>query len=135
MRSCHDREVPVSEPPRRRNWKQRLLGGGEEPDPRFTLANERTFLAWIRTALALVAGAVATDAVTAGAWPVGVRRALVVLLLLAGMVLGSGAGVRWLRVERAMRSGHPLPLSSLVPILAITVLLGTIGALALVAWS
>ena len=32
---------------------------GKTPDYRFTLANERTFLAWIRTALALMAGAVA----------------------------------------------------------------------------
>jgi putative membrane protein len=31
---------------------------GTEPDYRFTLANERTFLAWIRTALALLAGGV-----------------------------------------------------------------------------
>jgi hypothetical protein len=30
--------------------------GGTDPDPRFTLANERTFLAWVRTALAVVAG-------------------------------------------------------------------------------
>ena len=29
---------------------------GEEPDYRFTLANERTFLAWVRTALGLLAG-------------------------------------------------------------------------------
>ncbi|MGM7411321.1 YidH family protein, partial [Acinetobacter baumannii] len=29
--------------------KQLLLKVGEEPDPRFTLANERTFLAWTRT--------------------------------------------------------------------------------------
>ena len=27
-------------------------GGPREPDARFTLANERTFLAWVRTALA-----------------------------------------------------------------------------------
>ena len=126
--------MPIKEPPRRRDWEWRLLGGGEEPDPRFTLANERTFLAWIRTALALVAGAVATDAVTAGAWPDPVRRALVLLLLVAGLVLGTGAGVRWIRVERAMRARRPLPLSSLVPILSLTVLLGTIGALVLVTW-
>ena len=111
-----------------------MLGEGEEPDPRFSLANERTFLAWIRTALALVAGAVAIDAVTAGTWPVTLRRALVVLLLVAGLVLSSGAAVRWLRVERAIRSARPLPLSLLVPILSLTVVLGTIGALALVAW-
>jgi len=35
---------------------------GEEPDPRFTLANERTFLAWVRTALALVAGGIGLEA-------------------------------------------------------------------------
>ena len=40
-------------------WQHRLLAGGDEPDPRFTLANERTFLAWVRTALALLAGMVA----------------------------------------------------------------------------
>ena len=39
-------------------WQHRLLAGGVEPDPRFTLANERTFLAWVRTALALLAGGV-----------------------------------------------------------------------------
>jgi putative membrane protein len=126
--------MSMNEPPRRRDWERRLLGGGEEPDPRFTLANERTFLAWIRTALALVAGAVATDAVTAGAWPDSVRHVVVLLLLVAGLVLSSGAAVRWLRVERAMRARRPLPLSSLVPILSLTVLLGTIGALALVSW-
>src|SRR6185312_1745313 len=36
---------------------------GEEPDYRFSLANERTFLAWIRTALALMAAAVGVTVV------------------------------------------------------------------------
>ncbi|MBU1607433.1 MAG: DUF202 domain-containing protein, partial [Alphaproteobacteria bacterium] len=43
----------------RSRWSHRLLSGGTEPDPRFTLANERTFLAWIRTSLAVLAGGVA----------------------------------------------------------------------------
>ena len=38
--------------------KPRWYEEGEEPDYRFTLANERTFLAWLRTALALIAGGV-----------------------------------------------------------------------------
>ena len=41
------------------SWERKLLSEGKAPDPRFTLANERTFLAWIRTALALVAGGLA----------------------------------------------------------------------------
>jgi putative membrane protein len=40
-----------------KNWQQQ----GQEPDYRFSLANERTFLAWIRTALAILASGVALD--------------------------------------------------------------------------
>ena len=43
---------------------KRLLPDGVEPDPRFTLANERTFLAWVRTALAFIAGGIAVEAFT-----------------------------------------------------------------------
>lgn len=45
-----------------KRWPTSLYEIGEEPDPRFSFANERTFLAWIRTALALLAAAVAVDA-------------------------------------------------------------------------
>ena len=45
-----------------RRWPRSLYGVGTEPDPRFTFANERTFLAWIRTSLALLAGGVALEA-------------------------------------------------------------------------
>ncbi len=34
---------------------------GEAPDYRFSLANERTFLAWIRTALGFLAAGVGLD--------------------------------------------------------------------------
>lgn len=43
-------------------FPQSVYGQGEEPDARFSLANERTFLAWIRTSLALIAGGVALEA-------------------------------------------------------------------------
>jgi putative membrane protein len=51
--------------PGRSRLAEKLLPGGTEPDPRFTLANERTFLAWIRTSLALLAGGIAVEAFTA----------------------------------------------------------------------
>ncbi len=57
-----------------RSWlARRLLPEGSEPDPRFTLANERTFLAWVRTALALLAGGIAIEAFAADLFVVTVR--------------------------------------------------------------
>lgn len=81
---------------------------GEEPDPRFSLANERTFLAWIRTSLAIVAGAVALHSlkVPETAW---VRKVLVVALLLIAALVAVTASTRWSRTERAMRLREPLP--------------------------
>ncbi|MHA7240903.1 YidH family protein [Arthrobacter sp. TMS1-12-1] len=104
--------------PGRPRGSARILGGGTEPDPRFTLANERTFLAWIRTALALLAGGVAVEAFTTDTFAQPVRTGLAVVLLLLAMVLAVAAGVRWLAVERAMRRQAPLPLTVLVPVLA-----------------
>jgi putative membrane protein len=104
-------------PPTRGKIAERLLPGGEEPDPRFTLANERTFLAWIRTSLALLAGGIAIEAFTAGLFLEPVRKGLAIVLLLLGMLLSAGAAVRWLRVERSMRNKAPLPLPLLVFIL------------------
>ncbi|MEO5317320.1 DUF202 domain-containing protein [Arthrobacter sp. CC3] len=97
----------------------RLLGGGTEPDPRFTLANERTFLAWIRTSLALLAGGVAVEAFMASLLGPELRKTIAVLLLVLALVIGGGSFFRWLNVERAMRSNSPLPLPLIAPVLAI----------------
>ncbi|CAB4709923.1 unannotated protein [freshwater metagenome] len=85
---------------------------GQEPDPRFSLANERTFLAWIRTSLALLAGAVALHSlgVPDSSW---LRSVLVVVLVLFGGLTTALAFVRWAKVERAMRTHQPLPSFSL----------------------
>ncbi|MDO4918073.1 YidH family protein [Kocuria sp.] len=104
---------------RRRTVSERLLRGGREPDPRFTLANERTFLAWIRTSLAFLAGGIAIEAFAGDVFSVPVRRFLAVVLLLLGMLLSAGAAVRWLRVERSMRHGAPLPLPLVAPLVAV----------------
>jgi putative membrane protein len=113
-----EQPASASVPPSRGKFAERLLPGGEEPDPRFTLANERTFLAWIRTSLALLAGGIAIEAFTAGLFLEPVRKGLAVVLLLLGMLLSAGSAVRWLRVERSMRNKAPLPLPLIVPLLA-----------------
>lgn len=102
-----------------RSWLARaLLPEGTEPDPRFTLANERTFLAWIRTSLAFLAGGVALEAFRSPNVPERLWSAAAVLVLVVGMLIGLGAAVRWLRVERAMRTGKALPVPAIVPFLA-----------------
>jgi putative membrane protein len=81
---------------------------GDEPDPRFTLANERTFLAWVRTTLAMLAGAVALHSLgfPSTDW---LRDSMVVGLALFAGLLSALALRRWARVERAMRRREPLP--------------------------
>lgn len=115
----------MNDPEQARGWLARkVLPGGEEPDPRFTLANERTFLAWVRTSLAFLAGGLALEAFAFAAFPGPLRKALAVLLVAIGMVISAGAAVRWVSVEASMRHRKPLPLPLIVP------LLGLGGALA-----
>ncbi|TIC84472.1 DUF202 domain-containing protein [Nocardioides sp. GY 10127] len=89
-------------------WPRWVYDEGEEPDYRFTLANERTFLAWIRTALALLAGAVGVRALDLGL-PGWAEQSLAGVLALLGMAGAAVAWTRWARGERAMRRGEPLP--------------------------
>ncbi|MFD1211901.1 YidH family protein [Arthrobacter sp. GCM10027362] len=111
-------ETPQPDPGRG-PFAAKLLRGGTEPDPRFTLANERTFLAWIRTSLALLAGGIAVEAFTSDLFIPGIRKTVAIMLLLLAMALGAGAFFRWLGVERAMRQKAPLPLPVLAPLLAV----------------
>lgn len=105
---------------------------GQEPDPRFTLANERTFLAWVRTALAMLAGGVALRAIGLPENDTA-RGLLAALLVLFGALLTVLALVRWARVERAMRSGEPLPAFSLGYVLTAAVVIGAV-LLAITLW-
>lgn len=108
----------TGERPDPRSWLARqIFPDGTTPDPRFSLANERTFLSWIRTALALLAGGIAVEAFGVLEDPIG--KGVAILLLLLGMFVSGGAFVRWVGVERAMRNKAPLPLPLIAPVLGI----------------
>ncbi|MEU4344254.1 DUF202 domain-containing protein [Nocardia sp. NPDC023852] len=92
--------------------------GEEELDYRFTLANERTFLAWMRTSLGLLAGGVAVHTLVQPFRMAGIRRAIALSSLVLAVVVAIGAYVHWRRVGVAMRRGGPLPDTVLVPILS-----------------
>ncbi|GAA1823162.1 YidH family protein [Actinomadura chokoriensis] len=98
-------------------WTDRLLAEGRDPDPRFTLANERTFLAWIRTALALIAGGIGIALAGHFVGPV-LRHGLAVVFAATGALVAALAFRRWLRTERALRREETLPPPVLAPIMA-----------------
>jgi inner membrane protein YidH len=98
---------------KRRSVSPRWYEEGEEPDYRFSLANERTFLAWLRTALALIAGAVALTQFVPSFSIAGLHTALAVLLAVAGTLLAAFSYRRWAQVQKAMRHGRPLPVDRL----------------------
>jgi len=103
---------------------------GTEPDYRFTLANERTFLAWIRTALALVAGGLAAVSLLDGFWG---GEALGILLLVLSFATAASAYRRWASNERSMRLNEPLPTSRLPMMMAVgTAVVAIVAAVVLV---
>ncbi|MYR74101.1 putative membrane protein [Streptomyces sp. OspMP-M45] len=99
---------------------ERVRAEGITPDYRFSLANERTFLAWLRTALALIGGGFAVDQFLPHlAW--GVRAGLALALLVAGVLCALRAVNHWVRCERAMRRGEDLPVSRFPVLLSLAV--------------
>jgi putative membrane protein len=99
---------------------------GEEPDARFTLANERTYLAGSRTALALIGGGLAAGQLLE--FQSTAARLLVALPpIILGAVLALTSYRRWEANQRALRLGEPLPMGGPPRTLA-----AGIGAVALV---
>jgi putative membrane protein len=104
---------------------------GVEPDARFTFANERTFLAWNRTAVALVvAGLAITQLLPPFPGIPGGRHIVGVPLIVLGIVLSLTSYRQWAQNQRALRLGQPLPGSNLPGLL--TVLVAAVAAVATV---
>jgi putative membrane protein len=86
-----------------------VYGVGSEPDPRFSMANERTALAWVRTALATVAAGIGlTTVVRLASLPRGLELVAAAMCLI-GALLSVSAVLGWRRREVALRTGRPLP--------------------------
>jgi putative membrane protein len=99
-----------------------------EPDARFTYANERTFLAWNRTALALIATGVAATQLLPKLQVEWGRRLLGLPLIALGAVVAAESFRQWRANQRAMRRGDPLPRSWMPVVLTIGIVV--IGAIA-----
>jgi putative membrane protein len=105
-------------------------GVGKEPDPRFSYANERTFLAWNRTALALISvGLAVTNLLPPFQLPFG-RRIIGLPLIGLGAFVALASLREWAGNQRAMREGRPLPVARL-PLL-VSAVIGIVAVVALV---
>ena len=95
---------------------------GSEPDARFTFANERTFLAWSRTSLALVAAGLAVVQLLPPfpGVPWG-RHIIGTPLMILGAAMAVISYAEWQANQRALRRGEPLRRSRLPRILAVTI--------------
>ncbi|MBM9506134.1 YidH family protein [Actinacidiphila acididurans] len=110
----------------------RIQQEGTTPDYRFSLANERTFLAWIRTALALIGGGFAVDQFLTNHLTHWVRVVLAVCLLAGGVACTLRAVNHWVRCERAMRQGENLPVSRFPAVMAVVIALIAVAMVAVV---
>ena len=83
-------------------------GDRREPDYRFSLANERTLLAWVRTSLALDATGLGVVRFAPPLGPGG-REAVGGLLILLGAITAWSGYRRFLATDRAIRAGDAIP--------------------------
>jgi len=102
----------------------------QEPDYRFTLANERTYLAYLRTSLACYAGGLSAVQFLDLGPDRRPARIIGIVLVTAGIFTTAGAFRRWQNNQTAMRTGGPLPVTKLPLVLGATIaVVGLIGLL------
>jgi putative membrane protein len=102
----------------------------QEPDVRFTYANERTFLAWNRTALALIATGVAATQLLPEFHVEGGRQILGLPMIALGALVAVTSFLHWKANQRAMRLGRPLPRSPMPMVLSVGI--GVVAVIAVV---
>ena len=90
------------------------------------MANERTFLAWTRTALAFLAGGIALEALDLPGIDETVRSTIAGVVIVIAMAISAGAAVRWVRVERALRHEEPIPAPAIIPVLCVGVFVASV---------
>lgn len=103
---------------------------GEAPDYRFSLANERTFLAWIRTSLGFLAGGIGLDQLAPDFATPLIRETLALLLCLFAGGLAVYGYLRWLNNEKAMRLKADLPYTR--GLLVISIILAIVAIVVMV---
>jgi putative membrane protein len=108
------------------------LEDASEPDYRMSLAAERTYLAYDRTSLALLAAGVAVAAALPDAGHEGLRRVIGLVLVATGLLVTATARLRWRAVDQAMRHGRPLPRAPVTTVLTAGTLVAAVLAVVLV---
>jgi putative membrane protein len=101
------------------------------PDAQAELANERTYLSWLRTGLALVAVGVAAEQVLPAEGIIWARQLIGVSLILAGVLTAGLARWRWQTVDRAMRAGRRIPQPILGYVVGAAIVLGGLATIVL----
>ena len=102
-----------------------------QPDTQAELANERTYLSWLRTGLALMAVGVAAERVLPAEGIIWARQLIGVSLIFAGVLTAGLARWRWQRVDRAVRAGGPIPRPNLGYLVTAAIVLNGLATIVL----
>lgn len=113
----------------------KIANVGEAPDYRFSLANERTFLAWIRTALGFLAAGVGLDQLAPDLATPLIREVVSLLLCLFSGAMALYGYLRWLRNEKAMRLKQDLPYTRSLKIISLVMIMVAAAVMGMVVYA